>query len=332
MIIDIYTHILPTAFYERMTSIAPKLENLGKRMRAVTKLHDLDERFTEMDAYGDYRQLISLPNPPIEDFTTPEQGIDLARVANDAMAELVERHPNRFAGFAAALAMHDMDASMTELHRAIGQLGARGVQIFTNVAGRPLDAPEYMAVFDAMAEYDLPIWLHPVRTADVTDYEAEPKSRYELWWAFGWPYDTSVAMTRLVFAGLFDRHPGIKIITHHLGGMIPYFEGRVDGGLQVLGARTTDEDYSTVLSSLKKPHSEYFKMFYGDTAMFGAHIGTRCGIEYFGADHVVFASDAPVGGPTQNAFQAIDRLELDDAVRNRICFENAERLMKISLG
>jgi aminocarboxymuconate-semialdehyde decarboxylase len=327
MIIDIYTHIFPGDFYRRMTEIAPKLENLGKRMRAVTKLHDLDERFAEMDGFGEYRQVISLPNPPLEDITTPEQGAELARVANDAMAELVTRHPDRFAGFAAAIPMHNMDAAMVELHRVMDDLGARGVQIFTNIKGRALDDPDFAPVFDAMAEYDQPIWLHPVRTADVSDYAAEPKSRFELWWTFGWPYDTSVAMTRLVFAGLFDKHPDIKIITHHLGGMIPYFEGRVDGGLQVLGARTTDEDYSNVLSSLKKPHGEYFKMFYGDTAMFGAHIGIRCGIEYYGADHVVFASDAPVGGPTVNAFRAIDRLELDEAVRNKICFENAARLM-----
>ena len=330
MIIDIYTHILPAAYYERMTATAPKLANIGKRMKSVTKLHDLDERFTEMDAYGDYRQVISLPNPPIEDIATPEQGIDLARVANDAMAELVERHPDRFAGFAAALSMHDMDASMVELHRAIDDLGARGVQIFTNVDGRPLDDPEFLPVFDAMADYDLPIWLHPVRSAEVTDYTAEKKSRFELWWTFGWPYDTSVAMVRLVFAGIYDRHPGIKIITHHLGGMIPYFEGRVDGGLQVLGARTSDEDYSNVLSSLKKPHGEYFRMFYGDTAMFGGVIGARCGLEYFGADHVVFASDAPVGGPTTAAFQVIDELELSEADREKICHGNAERLMKVS--
>ena len=187
MIIDIYTHILPGDFYRRMTEIAPKLENLGKRMRAVTKLHDLDERFAEMDNFGEYRQVISLPNPPLEDITTPAQGAELARVANDAMAELVERHPDRFAGFAAAIPMHDMDAAMVELHRVMDDLGAKGVQIFTNIQGRALDDPEFAPVFDAMAKYDQPIWLHPVRTADVTDYAAEPKSRFELWWTFGCP-------------------------------------------------------------------------------------------------------------------------------------------------
>ncbi len=128
------------------------------------------------------------------------------------------------------------------------------------------------------------------------DYASEEKSRYEMWWCFGWPYETTVAMSRLVFAGLFDRHPKLKIVTHHLGGgMIPYFDGRIGPGMDVLGSRTIDEDYSKVLSSLKRPHLEYFREFYADTAMFGGKNGLPCGIEFFGADHVVFATDAPLG-------------------------------------
>ncbi len=332
MIIDIYTHIYPNAYYQAMNKVAPQLENLGKRMRAVTKLHDLDERFREMDNYGDYRQVISLPQPPIEDVSSPEQGPELARVANDAMAEIVAAHPDRFPAFVAAMCMHNMEATLVEARRAIDDLGARGIQVFTNINGRPLDDPEFLPVFDLMAEYDLPIWLHPTRTANVTDYGSEPKSRFEMWWAFGWPFDTTVAMARLVFSGLFDRLPDIKIITHHLGGMVPYFEGRIDPGLSVLGARTTDEDHSGVLAALNKPHAEYFKMFYGDTAMGGGFHGTKCGLGYFGEDHVAFATDAPVGGPITDMFRVIDRLELDDAVRDKICFGNAEKLMKMSFS
>ena len=115
-------------------------------------LHDLDARFRAMGEFGDYRQIISLPQPPIEDVTTPEQGAELARIANDAMAQLVDDHRDRFPAFVAAVGLHDSDAAMTELHRAIGELGARGVQVFTNVGGRPLDDPEFMPLFDAMAE------------------------------------------------------------------------------------------------------------------------------------------------------------------------------------
>ena len=329
MYIDIYTHILPNAFSERMSKIAPHLGNIGKRMKAVTEVHDLDARFRAMDPFGDYRQIISLPNPPIEDITTPEQGMELARVGNDAMAELVDRHNDRFPGFVAALAMHSMDETMDELHRAVRDLGAVGVQIFTNVAGRPLDHDDYEPVFAAMAEYDLPIWMHPARTSDMTDYRAEEKSRYEIWWALGWPYETSVAMVRLVFWGIFDRYPGIKILTHHLGGMIPYFEERVGAGLDVLGARTSDEDYSHVLSSLKRPHGEYFPMFYGDTAMFGSSMAFPSGMEFFGPDHVVFSTDAPFA-PVGATFESLKRMEYEPDVQKKLYQGNAEKLMNRS--
>lgn len=331
MMIDIYTHIFPAAFYERMSAIAPNLENIGKRMQSVVPVHDLDVRFRIMDEFGDYRQIISLPNPPIEDITTPEQGTELARIANDSMADLVEKHPERFPAFAAAIAMHDMDAAMDELHRAIKDLGAGGVQIFTNIKGAPLDRPEYQPVFDAMAEYDLPIWMHPARSAAMTDYTDEDRSRYEMWWCFGWPYETSLAMSRLVFSGLFDRHPAIKIITHHMGGMIPFFEGRIGAGMDVLGQRTSDEDYSEVLSSLKKPHLEYFKQFYCDTAMFGSNLGIKCGLEFFGIDQVCFSTDAPFA-PIKETIESIDRMELDDATRKQMFTGNAEKLLNRSFG
>ena len=164
--------------------------------------------------------------------------------------------------------------SVEEAKRAINQLGAAGMQIFSPLAGRPLDEPVFEPLFAAMAQLDRPIWLHPARTAAMPDYAAEQKSRFEMWWCFGWPYDTSVAMVRLVFCGLFDRYPNLKIITHHLGGMIPYYDGRIGPGLDVLGARTSDEDYSKILPSLKRPHLDYMHDFYADTAMFGG--GVAC--------------------------------------------------------
>ena len=181
MLIDIYTHIFPGDFFEKMSKAAPRLENIGKRMQAVVPVHNLDERFRLMDAFGDYRQLISLPNPPLEDITDIETGPQLAQVANDAMAELCNKHPDRFIGFAAALHMENIDSAMEELHRSIKDLGARGVQIFTNVNGKPLDRPEYIPLFDAMAEYGLPIWMHPARGAEMSDYREEERGRFEMW-------------------------------------------------------------------------------------------------------------------------------------------------------
>src|SRR5208282_2142577 len=135
-LIDFYCHVSPARFLDEMNKVAPKLGNIAARLRGVRKIHDLDARFKEMDEFGDYRQVVSLPNPPIEDIATPGQGIALARVANDAMAELCQKHPDRFAGFVAALCLTDVMGSVEEAKRAINQLGAAGVQIFSPLAGR----------------------------------------------------------------------------------------------------------------------------------------------------------------------------------------------------
>jgi predicted TIM-barrel fold metal-dependent hydrolase len=331
-IVDIYCHIFPDAFFQEMNRIAPRLGNIGARLRGVKKLFDLDERFREMDQFGDYREIISLPNPPIEDFATGEVGLELARIGNDAMAELCARHPARFPTFVAALSMTNVEGSVEEARRAVKELGAGGVQIFTNIAGRPLDDPAYERIFATMAELDQPIWLHPARTSAMPDYASEPKSRFEMWWCFGWPYDTSVAMVRMVFCGLLDRYPNLKIITHHLGGMIPFYDGRIGPGLQVLGSRTLDEDYSKVLPALKRPHLDYLHDFYGDTALFGGGIqAVRCGLEFFGSEHVVFATDTPLG-PIAPTIARIRELDISEADRRKILAGNAERLLKRKLS
>jgi aminocarboxymuconate-semialdehyde decarboxylase len=332
MIIDIYTHILPDRFFQEMSRVSPKLENIGARLRGVKKLFDLDLRFAEMDELGDYRQIISLPNPPLEEIAQGETAQRLSRVANDAMAELCARHPARFPAFVAAVSLDDVDAALKEAERAITTLGARGIQIFTNIAGYPLDEERFKPVFALMAAHDLLIWLHPARSASMPDYASETKSRFEMWWCFGWPYETSVAMARLVFAGVFDRHPELKIVTHHLGGgMIPFFDGRIGAGMEVLGQRTSDEDYSKIIPSLKRPHLDYFRAFYADTALFGAGNGLICGLDFFGADRVVFATDAPLG-PIAKTLAAIDALDLEDGARQKIMVGNAGRLMKMNFS
>jgi aminocarboxymuconate-semialdehyde decarboxylase len=332
--IDIFNHIYPTAYFDRMLAVAPGFKDIGKRMRGIPMLVDLDERFRVMDRFGsEYQQILSIATPPIEVYAPPSEAVDLAHRANDGMADLVSRHPDRFPGFVASLPLGDPDAAMIELHRAMKDLRACGVQLFSNINGRPLDEPGYLTLFDAMAAYDRPVWLHPYRGADFSDYRTEDKSKFEIWWAFGWAYETSVAMARLVFSGLFDRHPGIKIITHHLGAMVPYFEGRVGPGWDQLGTRTSDEDYATsVLKRLKKRPLDYFKMFYGDTALFGAYDATECGVRFFGPTRVVFASDAPFDPEKGSMYiretiAIVNRLPIADDDRERIFWRNAVDLL-----
>lgn len=170
--------------------------------------------------------------------------------------------------------------------------------------------------------------------ANFADYLSEDKSKYEIWWTFGWPYETSAAMARIVFAGYFDEFPNLKIITHHMGAMIPYFEGRVGPGWDQLGSRTSDEDYTIILKQLKKRPLEYFKMFYADTALFGSVAGTQCGLAFFGADNVLFASDSPFDpekGPAyiRETIKIIEDLPISDSDRQKIFEDNARRLLKL---
>jgi aminocarboxymuconate-semialdehyde decarboxylase len=251
------------------------------------------------------------------------------------MAELVAKHRDRFPAFIASLPMNDWKGLLAEAERAVKQLHAVGVQVFTNVLGAPLTAPETLPLFELMAKLDLPIWLHPARGADFPDYQKEKKSHYEIWWTFGWPYETSVAMAHMVFEGLFDRFPDLKVITHHMGGMVPYFEGRVGPGWDQLGTRTSDVDYTALLKKLKKRPLDYFRLFYADTALFGAEEATRCGLRFFGPERVLFASDAPFDPEkgsmyTRLTIEIVDRLDVSPEARRAIYEGNARRLLRLS--
>jgi predicted TIM-barrel fold metal-dependent hydrolase len=332
MKIDIYNHIFPKRFFDRMMEVMANPRDMGKRVTTVPMLVDLDERFRVMDRFADYCQVLSLASPPLEMLVGPERAPEFARLANDGMAELVGKYPDRFPAFVASLPLATPDEAVKEMHRAVKDLGAKGIQIFTNVGGRPLDEPDFLPIFEGMAAYDLPIWMHPTRGAGFADYPGQKKSKYEIWWTLGWPYETSVAMAHLAFSGLFDRLPDLKIITHHMGGMMPYFEGRIGPGWDQMGSRTSDEDYGALLKSLKKRPIDYMRMFYADTALFGADSATKCGLDFFGVDHVVFASDAPFDpekGPMyiRETIRVIDGLDIPAADRARIYEGNARQLL-----
>jgi aminocarboxymuconate-semialdehyde decarboxylase len=141
-------------------------------------------------------------------------------------------------------------------------------------------------------------------------------------------------MGRLVFSGLFDRHPNLKIITHHLGAMIPFCAGRIGGGLDQLGTRSDDPDDMAALGRLKKRPIDYFKMFYGDTALFGAWHAMESGLEFYGVDHVLFGTDMPFDPEKGNGFirdtiAAMEKMRTTDEIRNAIYEGNARRLLKL---
>jgi predicted TIM-barrel fold metal-dependent hydrolase len=337
--LDIFPHIFPLEYFERMKGIAERNPGLAaalKRWMHIPVLWDLERRIRMMKRWPGYQQVLTLSMPAVEFLGTPEETPALARLANDGMAAIVRQHPNLFPAFVASLPMNNVEASLAEMDRAIGELGAKGIQIFTNVNGRPLDEPEFFPIFERMAKkYDLPIWVHPTRTAKFADYASEQKSKYEIWWLFGWPYETSAFMARIVFSGMFDKLPKLKIITHHLGAMVPFLANRVGYGMDQLGARTSDEDYEGLLKRMKKRPVEYFKLFYNDTAINGWVSGMRCGLDFFGADHVLFGTDCPFdpeGGPLfiREIIKGLDSMKLAPDDRRRIYFGNALKLLRLS--
>ena len=336
--LDIFPHIFPQEFFERMKQIAgrnPSLAAALKRWMHIPVLWDLEKRIKMMQRWPGYQQVLTLSMPAIEFLGTPEETPALARLANDGMADIVKKYPDLFPAFAASLPMNNVPASLEEMDRAIGKLGAKGVQIFTNVNGRPLDEPEFFPIFERMSKkYDLPIWVHPSRTAKWADYPTEQKSKFEIWWLFGWPYETSVFMARLVFSQMFEKLPRLKIITHHLGAMAPFMANRIGYGMDQFGARTSDEDYEGLLKRMKKRPVDFFKMFYGDTSVNGSPSAIRCGIDFYGTKHVLFGTDCPFdpeGGPLfiRETFKAIDALKLKKDDRRRLYFGNAKRLLKL---
>ncbi len=332
MRIDAYTHFVPKKFAETVEAIPGVGKDIGKRMRGVPCLYDLDERRRIVGLFPDYAQILSYPMPPLESFAKGQQLDELCRIINDGFAEIVAAHGSQFPGFVAQVSLASPDGAVKEAARAINDLGACGVQIYTNVNNTPIDRPQYEEFFATMERLDKPIWMHPARGPDRPDYTDEKKSLYEIWWTFGWSYETAAAMARLVFSKIIDRHPKLKIIVHHFGGIVPMLEGRVGPGWDQLGTRTSDEDYVTLRKSLKKRPLDYFKQdFFADTAVFGADAATVCGLAFYPKDRIVFASDCPFDpemgtGYIRETLRILDGLDMPKDVKEKIYFGNLERI------
>src|SRR3954470_10765496 len=334
MKIDIYNHVLPKAYLDLVKQHS-KEAGLVKRMSGIRMLWDVEHRVQMLrEKFSDVQQVLTLGLPSPELLGDASHSPEFARVANDGMAEMVRKFPKEFPAFIASLPMNNPRAAIDEMARAINQLGAKGIQIVTHVAGKPLDDAEFFPIFERITNHHgRPVWMHPARPASRADYAGEPKSKYEIWQVLGLPFETSVAMARMVFSGLLEKLPKIRIVTHHCGGMIPYFAGRAETLWAQLGSRSADEDESEVLKKLGRPPIEFFKMFYGDTVLGGAAAPLACGIAFFGAEHVVFASDCPFdpeSGPMfiREGIRSIEELGLSEADRRKIYFENAARLLK----
>ncbi|MFC1910101.1 amidohydrolase family protein [Chloroflexota bacterium] len=329
--IDAYAHIVPPKYREALHKVAPELHD--KQVVPCLPLYDLDARFRIMDKYEPIRQVLTLGRIPTEHIARPAKAAELARIANDEMAELVDKHRDRFAGALTTLAMNNMDEALKETDRTIKDLKFRGVYLHTPVDEKPLDAPEFMPLYEKMSQYDLPIVIHPMRRLTHPDFLSEKESKYNLFSMFGWPYDTTVAMARLVFSGIMEKYPNLKIVTHHLGGMVPFYSERIRQFTQLFengreGIKWPDR---------RKECIEYFKMFYADTAIYGNTPALMLGLDFFGPDHIIFGIDFPLGDVEngdrnyRQTINAIEAMAISDEDKKKIYEDNARKLMRLPI-
>jgi len=335
--IDIYNHVMPPAYLELVKKHS-KSPGSVKRVSSLRMLWDMEARTRMLDNWPEVRQIITLSVPSPEMLGDPGDSPAFARIANEGMAEICRKWPDKFPAFVASLPMNNPSAALVEMDYAIEKLGARGIQVLSSANGIPLDDPEVFPIFERIARgYRMPVWMHPTSSASIPDYPGEAMSKYEIWQVLGYPVETSIAMARMVFSGLLERLPELRVITHHCGGMLPYFAGRAETLWAQLGSRSEDPKVADVLRTLSKPPITYFKSFYGDTVLGGSSAALRCGLDFFGADHVVFASDCPFdpeGGPMfiREGIRSIEDLELDETDAGKLYFGNASRLLGMDFG
>ncbi len=310
MKIDIYSHIMTPKYTELYAKKNPAVkQRIEYRSIAVV---DLEVRLRLMNRYPDILQVLTVANIPLETFAEPADAVELAKIANEELAELVDRYPDKFIAGVACLPMNDIDAALEEADRAIMKLGLKGVQIYSRIDGESLDNPKFKPLWEKMAKHDLPIWIHPASNNKLDNDIG----------LFSWPFETSSAMFRLVTAGVFNDHPDLKFIVHHCGAMVPYFQQRIKWVLSLVPG---------FFPTIKKPE-EHFRKFYTDTAVYGNTSSLMCGYDFYGPDHILYGTDAPLGpkfGMTGETAESIERMDIPDEEKEKIFFRNAVELLTL---
>ena len=335
MIIDAYNHILPKKYQD---TIDKKIKTRNKSLptsnyaKTVPTLIDLDARFSIMDLFDEYMQVISIAGPPSYELSPGPLSTELARMANDELAELVFKYPGRFAAGIATMPMNDPDEAVREAERAIKDLRLRGVEVGSHINGKPLDAPEFIPFYQKMEELGRPVFIHPLKEPNLPDYPGETLSKFRIWTKLGWPYESGKALCRLVYSGMLEKFPNLKIVTHHSGGVIPYLAGRIDWADDVnemlMGQRDID---------LKEHALYYFRKIFYDTAVNGNTGALNCTQQFVGVDQMIFATDFPFDSQRgirliRQTIESIDRMELSDEQRQAIFKDNIVKLLRLPLG
>lgn len=331
--IDIFTHVFPTELRNTLIKMMPSLES-HRQLKQFQEpaAYDMEYRIRMLSQYGDMIEVLTIGEAPVNMFPR-KQAVEIARVGNDALAEIITKYPRLFIGVA-SLPLIDMEAALEETDRAIMELGFKGIQLPTNVNGEPLDSTKLIPLYEKMAKYDLPIWIHPHRDNFVSDYPVEKQSKYGIHALFGWPYETSVAMTRLIFSGIFDKYPNLKIITHHCGGMIPFFNRRIIHFYDLVEKDDLPGEKPSEKGLSKRP-IEYFRMFYNDTAVCGNTAALMSGYDFFGVDHILFGTDVPMDTEhghrlLRETIQSIEAMTIPPEDKQKIYYDNAKKLLHVA--
>jgi len=274
---------------------------------------DLGDRLRDMDRCGVERHVLSLTTPCVER-ETPKRGVKLAELANDGFAEICGKHPDRFSALAALPLQSPVDAA-EELERAVNELGLSGGTLMTNANGKPLDSPELMPVYERAVKLDVPLFIHPT-----SPMNSVAMGEYRLVPIIGFGVDTSVSVLRMVFSGLFERLPRLKLVASHLGGVYPYLRGRIDIGYKA---------YPECKVKIKKPPSEYLKNVWVDSIIYDNDVLLST-LAFLGDGKIVLGSDHPHQiGDIDEAIDRIRKLDIDEKSKEKMLTGNAEKLLKI---
>ncbi|GAA2603034.1 amidohydrolase family protein [Streptomyces axinellae] len=282
------------------------------------RLGDFEElRLPDMDAHGIDIQVLSLSVPGVQADTDAATAVAHARFANDHLAETVARHPTRFRGFA-ALPLQDPAAAVAELERCVRQLGFRGALVNDHTHGRYLDDREYDEVWSALEELGVPLYLHPGSLP--YDEWHVMRGRPEMYGAsWSWQAETGGHAMRLIYSGVFDRHPAATLILGHLGEFLPFQRSRLDSRYRTL----------RVEKPLERMPSQYIgSNILITTSGVPAPEAVQAAVLTVGADAVMFAIDYPYE-ETAEAVAAIEKADLTPEAREKIAHLNARRVLGI---
>jgi aminocarboxymuconate-semialdehyde decarboxylase len=312
---DLHTHYYPDKYFQMIRDIPSEfsfdkdptgrtiIKYRGARFFGITPpMTDPDKRIEDMDRVGIDVEVLSLSTPNVY-FAPAERQAEIARHVNDGYAELIAKHPKRFKAFA-SIPMDDPEAALQELHRALGELRMNGVVLLSNIQGRPITAPQYRPFLEEANRMKLCIFIHPMLPA-VT----EPFGEFVLGPLVAFPFDTTLAVARLCYAGVFKQLPDIKWLIGHAGGAIPWLSERLDNGFR---------DFAECRANIDELPSVYLKKLYYDTVTFSPYTLNTLR-DWVGADHMAMGSDYPhLLGSIERSVSSIQSLNIPEKEKQQI--------------